>query len=103
MLPRVSRRWALLFLLASIGRMRVRITRQPLGMVQGVSLKHYRPGEVYELPPPLAEYLVIERFAIFEMRAGEKPPVEITEERRRRISALSPQLSALQRAPRMFP
>jgi hypothetical protein len=65
--------------------MRVRITRQPLGIVQGVSLKHYRPGEVYELPPPLAEYLVIERYAIFEMRVRDKPPVPIAEERRRRI------------------
>jgi hypothetical protein len=65
--------------------MRVRITRQPLGIVQGVSLKHYRPGEVYELPTPLAEYLVIERCAIFEMRVREKPLVPIAEERRRRI------------------
>ena len=53
----------------------MRITRQPLGIVQGVSLKHYRPGEVYELPPPLAEYLVMERYAIFEMRVRESPPV----------------------------
>jgi len=66
-------------------RMRVRITRQPLGIVQGVSLKHYRPGEVYELPPPLAEYLVMEKCAIFEMRVREKAPVPITEERRRRM------------------
>ena len=48
--------------------MRVRITRQPIGMVQGMSLKYYRPGEVYELPPSLAEYLVMEDYAIVEMR-----------------------------------
>ena len=53
--------------------MRVRITRQPLGVVQGMSLKHYRPGEVYELPPSLAEYLVMEDFAIFEMRDRQVP------------------------------
>lgn len=53
--------------------MRVRITRQPLGVVQGMSLKHYRPGEVYELPPSLAEYLVVEDFAIFEMRDRQVP------------------------------
>ena len=53
--------------------MRVRITRQPLGVIQGMSLKHYRPGEVYELPPSLAEYLVIENFAIFEMRDRQVP------------------------------
>ncbi len=65
--------------------MRVRITRRPLGIVQGVALKHYRPGEVYELPPPLAEYLVVERCAILEMRVRDKPPVPIVEERRRRL------------------
>ena len=70
--------------------MRVRITRQPLGIIQGVSLKHYRPGEVYELPPSLADYLVVEQYAIFEMRERDKPPVPIAEERRRRSKTLSP-------------
>ena len=64
--------------------MRVRITRQPLGTVQGVSMKYYRPGEVYELPPPLAEYLVVEKYAMLEMRVGEKLPVPVAEDRRRR-------------------
>ena len=61
--------------------MRVRIKRQPLGVIQGMSLKHYRPGEVYELPPSLAEYLVMEDFAILEMRDREVP---VQHERRRR-------------------
>jgi hypothetical protein len=52
-------------------------------MIQGVSLKYYRPGEVYELPPPLAEYLVVEKFAIFEMRERDTP-VPTEEDRRRR-------------------
>ena len=65
--------------------MRVRITRQPLGTVQGMSLKHYRPGEVYELPPSLAEYLVMEQFAILEMRDRDKPPVPVAVDRRRRL------------------
>ena len=65
--------------------MRVRITRQPLGTVQGMSLKHYRPGEVYELPPALAEYLVMEKFAILEMRDRDKPAVPVAEDRRRRL------------------
>lgn len=65
--------------------MRVRITRQPLGAVQGVSLKHYRAGEVYELPPALAEYLVMERFAIFEMRDRDKPAVPVAQDRRRHL------------------
>ena len=64
--------------------MRVRITRQRLGFVQGLSLKHYRPGEVYELPPSLAEYLVMEQFAIFEMRDRDKTSVPVGQERRRR-------------------
>jgi hypothetical protein len=64
--------------------MRVRITRQPLGFIQGVSLKHYRLGEVYELPPSLAEYLVMESYAIFEMRDRDRPPVPIEHERRSR-------------------
>ena len=63
----------------------MRITRQPLGTVQGMSLKHYRPGEVYELPPALAEYLVMEKFAIFEMRDRDKPAVPVAEDRRRRL------------------
>ena len=62
--------------------MRVRITRQPLGVVQGMSLKYYRPGEVYELPPSLAEYLVMEDFAIFEMRDRQVP---VEHERRRQV------------------
>jgi hypothetical protein len=64
--------------------MRVRITRQPPGFIQGLSLKHYRAGEVYELPPALAEYLVMEQFAIFEMRDRDKPAVPAAEDRRRR-------------------
>lgn len=64
--------------------MRVRITRQPTGVVQGMSLKYYRPGEVYELPPSLGEYLVMEDCAIVEMRDRNKPPIPIAEERRRR-------------------
>jgi hypothetical protein len=61
------------------------MTRQPLGTVQGMSLKHYRPGEVYELPPSLAEYLVMEQFAILEMRDRDKPAVPVAVDRRRRL------------------
>ena len=65
--------------------MRVRITRQPIGVVQGMSLQYYRRGEVYELPPSLAEYLVMEEYAILEMRDRNKPQVPVSEERRRRV------------------
>ena len=66
--------------------MKVKITRQPLGIVQGMSLRGFRVGEVYDLPPSLAEYLVMEKCAIVEMRdCDNKPPVPIAEERRRRF------------------
>jgi hypothetical protein len=65
--------------------MKVRISRRPQGVLQGaVSLQYYRPGEVYDLPPTLAEYLVMEGFAILEMREHDKPHVEVPVERRRR-------------------
>lgn len=63
--------------------MKVKILRQPYGMVHGISLRHYRPGEVYDLPPSLAEYLVMEQYGIFEMRDRERPPVPVPVERRR--------------------
>ena len=62
--------------------MRVRITRQPLGIVQGMSLNYYRTGEVYELPTSLAEYLVMEDYAIVEMRDRAKQHDLVVEERR---------------------
>ena len=64
--------------------MRVRITRRPQDVVQGVSLQYYRVGEVYDLPPTLAEYLVMEECGILEMRDHDKPAGEIAVERRRR-------------------
>ena len=64
--------------------MKVRITRQPQGYIQGVALNRYRPGEVYEMPPSLAEYLVMEQYATLEMRNPDKPSVPVAEERRRR-------------------
>ena len=64
--------------------MRVKITRQPIGMIQGMSLNYYRQGEIYELPPSLAEYLVMEKYAIFEMRDRDSRPMHAGEDRRRR-------------------
>jgi hypothetical protein len=63
--------------------MRVRITRQPSGHVNGISLNYYRPGEVYDLPQSLAEYLVMEDYARIEMRDRERQ-MPVVEERRRR-------------------
>jgi hypothetical protein len=62
--------------------MRVRIIRQPRGFVSGVSLRTYRPGEVYDIPPMLADYLILEEYAILEMRDRERQ-IPVAVERRR--------------------
>ena len=63
--------------------MRVRIVRQPQGTVTGISLKYYRPGQVYELPPILADYLVAEEYAIYEMRESNQSPMPVEVDRRK--------------------
>ena len=62
--------------------MRVRIIRQPQGTVTGVSLKTYRSGEVYDIPPMLADYLILEEYAIVEMRDRNRQ-IPVAVERRR--------------------
>jgi hypothetical protein len=62
--------------------MRVRIIRQPQGTVSGVSLRSYRPGEVYDISSTLADYLILEEYAILEMRNRESR-VPVAVERRR--------------------
>jgi hypothetical protein len=58
--------------------------RQPIGTMQGVSLKFYRPGNVYDLPASLAAYLVTEGFAIVEMRADSNMRTLGERDRRRK-------------------
>ena len=48
--------------------MKVLILRRSKGTVDGVVLKRYVPGEVYDVSDPLANYLVMEGVAIPEMR-----------------------------------
>jgi len=67
--------------------MKVRILRQSYGSVQGVSLKFYRPGQVYDMPPTLAAYVVAEGLAIVEMRADQNPSKPFYPERRNSQSA----------------
>jgi hypothetical protein len=68
---------------ASIKSVKVKMLRRAIGNVGGVSLRHYREGHVYDLPPTLANYLVAQRLAMFEMRNEDrKTPVEV--ERRRK-------------------
>jgi len=62
----------------------VRITRQPSGIVNGVSLRHYVPGHAYELgDPSLAGYLVLQGFAEFEMRRGQRSQRRRSSDRRK--------------------
>ena len=58
--------------------------RQPIGTVQGVALRYYRPGQVYDLPVTLASYLVAEKYAIVEMRSEQNMNVVIERDRRRK-------------------
>ncbi len=52
--------------------MKVRITRHPTGVVDGMSMRYYHAGGVYEIPAVLAEYLVAEGFATIEMRQRDR-------------------------------
>ena len=63
--------------------MKVRIFRQSYGSVQGVSLRLYRPGQVYDLPPALAAYVVAEGLGIVEMRTDQQASQPFHPERRR--------------------
>ena len=53
--------------------MKVKITRRAYGVINGLSLSYYRPGEIYDLPSTLAEYLVMEDYAILEIRDRDSP------------------------------
>lgn len=64
--------------------MRVRITRTPRGVVDGMSLHYYHPGEAYDLSLELAEYLVAEGYACIEMRQRQRSSRPRSHERRRR-------------------
>jgi hypothetical protein len=63
--------------------MRVRITRQPSGVIDGMSLRYYHAGEAYDLTTQLAEYLVAEGFASIEMRNRERSTRPRGHQRRR--------------------
>ena len=58
--------------------------RQPIGTMQGVSLRFYRPGHVYDLPASLAAYLVTEGFALVEMRSESNMRSTGEQDRRRK-------------------
>jgi hypothetical protein len=53
---------------------KIRIVRQPPGTVFGVILSTYHVGQTYDVAPTLAQYLVLEGYAIFEMRSDSDRP-----------------------------
>jgi hypothetical protein len=54
--------------LNSAHSVRVRIIQPPTGSVDGVLLKNYLVGVIYDLPANIANYLVAQGFAVFESR-----------------------------------
>ena len=51
-------------------------------MLNGSELSRYRTGEVYDVPVMVAEYLVVEGFAIVEMRNSDSSVAPLAVERR---------------------
>jgi hypothetical protein len=46
--------------------------RQATGSLNGISLSKYKPGQAYELEPSLADFLILEGFAMAEMRRAHR-------------------------------
>lgn len=63
--------------------MKVRITRPPTGVIDGMSLRYYHAGEAYEVSALLAEYLVAEGYAAIEMRERQRSSRPRKHDRRR--------------------
>ena len=63
--------------------MRVRITRAPRGVVDGISLHYYHLGEAYDVSSQLAEYLVAAGYASIEMRQRQRSSRPRSRDRRR--------------------
>jgi len=61
----------------------VRVVRQPGGTVNGISLDRYKVGQTYEMDPLLADYLVVNGFAMVEMRRGQRSRRPRLHDRRR--------------------
>ena len=53
-------------------RMTINVTRQPSGSVDGLSLTLYRVGRSYEVDALLGQYLVMEGYAVIEMRRRQR-------------------------------
>ncbi len=64
-------------------RVKVRITKRPAGTLEGMVLSHYVPGEVYDVSPSVADYLILEGFGKPEMRRPVR--VALKKKRDRRV------------------
>ncbi len=64
--------------------MKIRIVKQPIGTVEGFALHYYRAGHIYEVTPTLANYLVAEGFATFELRDSDSKQGHDPERRQKR-------------------
>lgn len=50
----------------------VRILKESTEVVDGIRLARYKVGQCYDLPPYLADYLVVRGLASLEMRKQER-------------------------------
>jgi len=69
-------------LVATDNHVKVRIVKRPAETLDGVELNKYAPGVVYDVSRQLAEYLVLQGFAKFEMRRTSRPTLRAKGDRR---------------------
>src|SRR5688572_7567438 len=70
--------------LHTLAGVRVCITKRPTGIVvEGVNMTRLIPGECYDLSPSVAEYLVLNGYAVIEMRSDQRTHRPPKTERRR--------------------
>ncbi len=62
--------------------MKVRILKRPTGHVDGINLRRYVPGGVYDVSAPIADYLVLQGSAMAEMRQRKPVTLKIKPDRR---------------------
>ncbi len=60
----------------------VRIVKQPTGYIDGISLKNYHVGQTYDVVPILGDYLVLQGYAVSEMRVHVRSERKRSNERR---------------------
>lgn len=64
--------------------MKVRIIKTPPRVFDGISLHLYRVGGVFEMTPALANYLVAEGYAVFELRHEHSTQTPAVDRRKKR-------------------